>query len=169
MHDQSDLTLSFFLVPGVPYNVSIGAINMAGLGAVNANIYFTKELSMIIIAVRKRSQKLYLSFLAPSIAPKSVQVSRMSASVMVVSWTPLSLSEARGFITHYTVAYFPHQSSSKRQEPNTMYKNVSSDSNQTTIDGLEADIDYGVQVSASTYAGSGDFSPAISARAILGK
>ena len=73
-----------------------------------------------------------------------MQVNRISASVMMVSWTPLSLSEARGFITHYTVAYFPQQSSSKRQEPNPMYKNVSgSDSNQTTINGLEASIDYG--------------------------
>ena len=84
---------------------------------------------------------------------------------MMVSWTPLSLSEARGFITHYTVAYFPQQGSSKRQEPNTMYKNVSGDSDQATIDGLEASIDYGVQVSASTNAGSGDFSPIISAKA----
>ena len=84
---------------------------------------------------------------------------------MMVSWTPLSLSEARGFITHYTVAYFPQPSSSKQQEPNTMYKNVSgSDSNQTTIDGLEASTDYGVQVSASTNAGSGHFSPVILAK-----
>ena len=52
----------FFTVPGVPYNVSIGAVNMAGLGVLNANIYFTKELSMIIIVVRKRSKKLYHIF-----------------------------------------------------------------------------------------------------------
>ena len=87
---------------------------------------------------------------------------------MMVSWTPLSLSEARGFITHYTVAYFPQQSSSKQQEPNTIYKNVSSDSNQTTIDGLDGSTDYGVQVSASTNAGSGDFSPVKLARALSG-
>ena len=98
-----------------------------------------------------------------------MQVNRISASVMMVSWTPLSLSEARGFITHYTVAYFPQQSSSKRQEPNPMYKNVSgSDSNQTTINGLEASIDYGVQVSASTNAGSGNFSPVTLIRAFSG-
>ena len=96
-----------------------------------------------------------------------VEVNRISASMMMLSWTPLSISEARGFITHYTVAYFPQQSSSKRQEPNTIYKNVSgSDSNQATINGLEASIDYGVQVSASINAGSGDFSPVTLARGL---
>ena len=36
-------------------------------------------------------------------APMGVNVTRISATVMVVSWVPLSYSEARGFISHYTI------------------------------------------------------------------
>ena len=36
-----------------------------------------------------------------------VSIDRTSPTVMVVSWTPLNYVEARGFISHYTVAYSP--------------------------------------------------------------
>ena len=73
---------------------------------------------------------------------------------MVVSWIPLTLSEARGFITSYTVFYLPQVSRRKRQEPNTMQKTVSGDVNQTTIDGLDPNTAYDVQMSANTKAGA---------------
>ena len=83
---------------------------------------------------------------------------RISGSMMRVSWTRLTLTEARGFITHYTVAYTPSSSGSKREEPNTLYQSVGNDSNEATIEGLDGDTAYAVQVSASTAAGSGDYS-----------
>ena len=49
----------------------------------------------------------YFCAAVPSMAPMGVNVTRTSATVMVVSWIPLSYSEARGFISHYTVAYSP--------------------------------------------------------------
>ena len=36
------------LEPGVAYNVSIAAVNRAGLGAINAMILFTRELGKTI-------------------------------------------------------------------------------------------------------------------------
>ena len=82
---------------------------------------------------------------------------------MVVSWTPLTLSEARGFITSYTVFYSPQVSRRKRQEPNTMQKIVSGDVNQTTINGLDPNTAYDVRMSANTKAGASVLSEVISA------
>ena len=78
---------------------------------------------------------------------------------MVVSWIPLTLSEARGFITSYTVFYSPQVNRRKRQEPNTMQKTVSGDVNRTIIDGLDPNTAYDVQMSANTKAGASALSP----------
>jgi hypothetical protein len=72
---------------------------------------------------------------------------------MVVSWIPLSYSEARGFISHYTVSYFPIPRSS--QAFDTMNQVVPGmDTSTTRIEGLNANTDYIVQVSATNGAGS---------------
>ena len=83
--------------------------------------------------------------------------------MMVVSWTPLTLSEARGFITNYTVFYSPQVSRGKRQEPNTMQMTVSGDANQTTIHDLDPNTAYDVQMSANTKAGASSMSNVTSA------
>ena len=85
---------------------------------------------------------------------------RIYPTVMVVSWTPLTLSEARGFITSYTVFYL-HRG--KRQEPHTMQKAVSGNVNQTTIQDLDPNTAYDVQMSANTKAGASALSRVISA------
>ena len=77
-------------------------------------------------------------------------------TTMLVSWTPLTLSEARGFVTFYTVAYTPVLNSRRRQvSQDTMYMNVSADSSSVTIVGLDGSLAYSVQVSAGTRAGQG--------------
>ena len=81
---------------------------------------------------------------------------------MVVSWIPLTLSEAHGFITSYTVFYSPQVSRTK-QEPNIIQKTVSGDVSQTTIDGLDPNTAYNVQMSANTKAGASSLSGVISA------
>ena len=120
---------------GVPYNVSIAAVNRAGPGEFTVFIHFTKEL-------------------APSIAPKNVTISRPSPTVMVVSWIPLTYSEARGFISHYTVAYTSNGAS------DTMTLTVPGmDANTTRIEGLDPNTDYTVQVSATNGAGTSVLPP----------
>ena len=86
---------------------------------------------------------------------------RISGSMMRVSWSSLTLTEARGFITHYTVAYFPLSSGSKREELNILDQTVSKNSSEATIEGLDGYSAYAVQVLASTAAGDGDYSGAI--------
>ena len=89
---------------------------------------------------------------------------RIYPTVMVVSWTPLTLSEARGFITSYTVFHSPQVSRRKRQEPNTMQKTVIGNVNRTIIDGLDPNTAYDVQMSANTKAGASALSEVISAQ-----
>ena len=126
---------------GVPYNVSIAAVNRAGPGEFTVFIHFTREL-------------------APNIAPRDVTISRSSPTVMVVSWIPLIYSEARGFISHYTVAYTPLTSNRrKRQALVTMTVTVPGmGANTTRIEGLDPNTDYTVLISATNGAGRNDLS-----------
>ena len=81
---------------------------------------------------------------------------------MTVSWTKLTLIEARGFISNYTIAYYPTSMSRKRQQSNSMYKVVSSESNSAIIDGLDENSAYAVQMSANTGAGEGPVGVSVS-------
>ena len=81
---------------------------------------------------------------------------------MEVSWIPLTLSEARGFITSYTI-FYSSQVNRTKQEPHTMEKIVSGNINQITIDGLDPNTAYDVQMSANTKAGASSLSEVISA------
>ncbi len=77
-----------------------------------------------------------------------------------MSWKPLTLSEARGYITFYTVEYYPSLNKKKRQAPSDIMRvNVSADLSNITIDGLDEDLNYFVQVSANTSAGGAVSSP----------
>ncbi len=89
---------------------------------------------------------------APSVAP-TITVNQISPTTIIVSWKPLTLSEARGFITFHTIEYYP---SLNNQAPSDITRvNVRADSSSATIDGLNEDLNYFVQVSASTSAGGG--------------
>ncbi len=93
---------------------------------------------------------------APSIAPNITEIHRTSPTTIIVSWKPLTLSEARGFITFYIIEYYPSLNNKKRQAPsNIMRVNASADSSSATIAGIDEDSIYTVQVSAGTSAGSG--------------
>jgi DUF971 family protein len=89
--------------------------------------------------------------------PQNVTVTQPSATVMVVSWIPLNYSEARGFISHYTVVYSPIAQNS--QALDIMMQTVPGmDTSTTRIEGLDVNTDYIVQVSATNGAGTGIFS-----------
>jgi hypothetical protein len=79
---------------------------------------------------------------------------------MVVSWIPLSYSEARGFISHYTVAYSPLINRSSQAISTVTQTLPGMDTNTTRIEGLDANTDYIVQVSATNGAGTSDLSAA---------
>ena len=74
---------------------------------------------------------------------------------MVVSWTPLSYVEARGFISNYTVAYSPQTSDGRKRQDNGQIITVPGmNSSITRIVDLDPDTVYTVQVSATTGGGT---------------
>jgi hypothetical protein len=78
-----------------------------------------------------------------------------------VSWISLSYSEARGFISHYTVVYSPVINRRSSQALNTLIQTVPGmDANTTRIEGLDANTDYIVLVSATNGAGTSGLSAA---------
>ncbi len=108
---------------------------------------------------------------APSVAPNITEIHRTSPTTIMVSWKPLTLSEARGFITFYIIEYYPSLNKKKRQS-DIMRVNVSADSSSTIIEGLEENLSYVFRISASTRAGNGNASSphvAEAFRGIIGK
>jgi hypothetical protein len=83
-----------------------------------------------------------------------------------VSWIPLSYTEARGLITHYTVSYVSLTSRvKKRQAVGIMTKVVPGmDTGTTTLENLDPMAAYSIQVSASNGAGVSELSPAVVAQ-----
>ena len=83
-------------------------------------------------------------------------VNRTSPTTMDVSWRPLTLSEARGAVTFYSIAYTPTPNSRRRQtSESTLAVNASNDSSSISIPDLNRTLAYSVTVSASTIAGTG--------------
>ena len=100
----------------------------------------------------------------------NVMVERTSPTTMAVSWRPLTLSEARGFVIFYGIAYTPTSNSRRRQAPQDMMRvNASADSSNVTIMGLDRKLGYSVTVSAITRAGKGPQSRAVMVVARIGK
>ena len=136
-------------------------MNRAGLGTINVMILFTRELGkmmhLLLIVMN------YYFSTAPSTSPMNVRAIRTTATVMIVSWRPLTLAEARGFISHYTVTYSPQIISGGRKKQAAMTEVVSGmDTNAVTIDGLDPDTVYNIHVSATTGGGDGVISVVIS-------
>ena len=102
-------------------------------------------------------------FAVPNII-QNVSIMRPSATVLVVSWIPLSYSEARGYISHYNIHYFPVTSEKRRQEVDAFNQTVPGmNTNTTRIESLDANTDYIVQVSVTNGAGTSKFSAAVRA------
>lgn len=89
-----------------------------------------------------------------------MSIARRSGTEMVVSWVPLNYSEARGFISHYTVVYSPLTSGKKRQAMDVMTRTVPGMDSSTVIVGdLVPETGYSVRMSATNGAGTSPFSP----------
>ena len=77
---------------------------------------------------------------------QDVKVVRLSDSEMNVSWVPLTIVEARGFLENYSITY--SRGGGARRKRQTKMVVVSPDQSSVVIDGLEAGVDYGVTVAA---------------------
>ena len=94
--------------------------------------------------------------LVPSVSPSGVRVERLNSTAMNVSWTLLTLEEARGFVTSYTVSYRKDEGMAKRTTESVVVPG--GEQSSVVIGGLDPGSSYQVSVSASTSAGTGDMS-----------
>ena len=79
---------------------------------------------------------------------------RQISSQIEVKWELLSLEEARGFITHYTVTAEPASAQKRRQAGGTLSVTVCANSTRAVLDGLSPVLTYWITVSASTVVGT---------------
>ena len=79
---------------------------------------------------------------------------RLTSTQIEVRWKPLSLEEARGFITHYTVTAEHASSQKRRQAGGTLRVTVGANSTRAVLDGLSSVLTYWITVSASTVVGT---------------
>ncbi|XP_064407145.1 uncharacterized protein LOC135351979 isoform X2 [Halichondria panicea] len=127
------------LAPYTPYVVSVAAINGAGIGEPVSVVEFTAEG-------------------VPLIHPRDIGSTRLNGTAVRVSWRPLSRSEARGFITNYTITYWRVGSNTA----NAITITVSGeDASSATIINLDPNSDYYFTVSAGTVQGVSNVSAAI--------
>ena len=97
--------------------------------------------------------------LVPQYGPRNIRGRWLKRASIEVSWLALSLVEARGFITNYTVTVQPAQLTSnnrKREETSKLLRVTTSSSNETSIvitRSLDPTLDYIISVSASTKVG----------------
>ena len=95
----------------------------------------------------------------PQYGPQNITGRWLNRTSIEVSWLALSLLEARGFITNYTVTVQPAQltsSNRKREKSNELIGVTTSSSNETSTvitSSLDPTLDYIISVSASTKVG----------------
>ncbi len=85
----------------------------------------------------------------PTSRPQNIETQRINSTVVLLSWTPLSRIEARGFITNYTVSYWRVGSSADEA-----MTRVVEEGNSVIISNLDPGADYMFTVSASTVQGT---------------
>ena len=78
---------------------------------------------------------------------QDVKVVRLSDSEMNVSWVPLTIVEARGFLQNYFITYSRMGGGRRKRQAETVVE-VPADQSNVVIDGLEAGANYGVTVAA---------------------
>ena len=122
-----------YTVAGTPYTVVVVAFTSAGRGEENdPHTFFSHEEP-------------------PQRPPEDVEFERNDTAISV-TWTPLSLFEARGFPV-YTVTLTPTFTRSKRQSNIDGMIIVKTNETNVVIDGLDPDVEYSLTVAVGTSSG----------------
>ena len=102
--------------------------------------------------------QLLLLFLIAPLAPKIISAERLNGTTIFVSWAPLSLSEARGFVENYIVT-IERQPYGAEKSLSTIV--VSAYESEINVFDLTVSESYRVSVRASTVAGHGEASSVV--------
>ena len=94
---------------------------------------------------------------------------RLSDSSIAVSWGPLTLEEARGFVTGYTVTAVPITEAKRRRHEEEIMTTADPNTSRVVLNGLDPRLAYWVSVSGSTAAGTSTNNPGVLTEPSLGK
>ena len=86
---------------------------------------------------------------------------RINNTAIRVSWSPLTLTQARGFLTGYTITLTPISTSRKRQTNGAVTVMAGPTDTSRLVTGLNPTLHYSVTVAGRTSVGGGDDSPAV--------
>ena len=100
---------------------------------------------------------IYLLFSAPP-PVQNVRVTRINGTAANVTWDLISITEAQGTLTSYTVTLTPQSASSRRRRRQTnnggsISVTVSPQQSSVVVGGLDPSLQYQVSVSARTAGG----------------
>ena len=159
------LILSFIIIndfitsePLIPYYVKVSAYTVKGRGPYSATaVNFTQEGGLLIVCNSSNYvlQHYFLAHTVPSDGPDITNIVRQANGSVVVSWEPLSLEEARGFITGYTVTATDQFGLYVRQLP-VLPVTVGPHQTMATLCCLHPRHGYRMSLSASTKLGESD-------------
>ena len=99
--------------------------------------------------------------LAPAVAPRDVQTTRINGTHMNISWELPTLEEARGFIDTITITFTPTSGGLQRKKRQGVTIQVPGNSTFKVIGGLNPDLQYSVTVSTSISEGAGPEATAV--------
>ena len=97
-----------------------------------------------MISVYNLYYNAYVFNLAPRISPKNIEVGRINSTAVRVTWEPLTLIEARGFITNYTIILTPQES--RKRADGSIVITVPHNVSDVVITGLDPNTNYSVTV-----------------------
>ena len=92
---------------------------------------------------------------------QNVMATRINNTAIRVSWSPLTLTQARGFLTGYTITLTPISTSRKRQTSGIVTVMAGPTNTSIVVTGLNPTLHYSVTVAGNTSVGGGDDSPAV--------
>ena len=127
------------------------------LFSANLGKFSPSKLYLDINAIKPTLHALFILFptwqhsptSAPSIAPGNVEVIRLNGTAMNVSWVPMNLVEAQGFVRGYIIAYQQASSGSQHKRQMQMVQ-VDGSTSYAIVRGLQPGVAYEVTVSGMT-------------------
>ncbi len=144
--------------PYTPYMVSVAAINGAGIGNFVSIVEFTAEGGKRFFPRNSSNPIILHTHTVPISHPRDIGSTRLNGTAVRVSWRPITRSEARGFITNYTITYWRVGSNAANASTITV---SGEDASSATIVDLDPNSDYYFTVSAGTVQGVGNVSAAM--------
>ena len=92
---------------------------------------------------------------------QNVMATRINNTAIRVSWSPLTLTQARGFLTGYTITLTPTPISRKRQNNGIVIAMAGPTDTSIVVPGLNPALQYSVTVVGGSSAGIGEPGPAV--------